>query len=196
MKRTAIKWLTCLFLISFIWNRPSSADEISAAIGEALAAYDEGDLTYAADSLEYALQLLLEKTSPDLANLLPEPLPGWHADFIVTTAVDENNRPLSVTRQYSNDGESLTIEISRDPDFVAEAVNTRTNSKRLKDLNRTLATIQEQPAMRSENGAIRMIVGEHTLVSITGSADAKDFSAYARVLDIEALSQTEDITDR
>ena len=56
---------------------PAAADEITDAIDGALAAYNDGDIAYATEELNYALQLLSEMKSETLAQFLPAAQDGW-----------------------------------------------------------------------------------------------------------------------
>lgn len=53
------------------------ADEVTETLQSALKAYEEGDITYTLEELEYAKQLLKAMKTADLAKFLPEAPEGW-----------------------------------------------------------------------------------------------------------------------
>ena len=55
----------------------ATADDVTDTIQSALDAYNEGDIAYATEELNFALQLLKEMRAGDLMSFLPEALDGW-----------------------------------------------------------------------------------------------------------------------
>ena len=72
MFRATLFWLTLIALAN-----PSLADEVTQTLSSALQAYEDGDIEYAIEELEYARQLLKEMSSKELTAYLPEPPAGW-----------------------------------------------------------------------------------------------------------------------
>ena len=74
---------TALFVSSsfFIYSAVF-ADEITDSIEEAMEYYNESNYVEAANSLDYASQLIRQKRSGKLEALLPEPLAGWSAEDV------------------------------------------------------------------------------------------------------------------
>ena len=56
---------------------PGLADEVTDTLSSALQAYEDGDIEYAIEELDYARQLLQDLSSQALTGYLPEPLAGW-----------------------------------------------------------------------------------------------------------------------
>ncbi|MBU0767997.1 MAG: hypothetical protein KJ687_02735, partial [Proteobacteria bacterium] len=76
-----------LFISSlFITLGAVFADEITDSIGEAMEYYKESNYVEAANSLDYASQLIRQKRSGKLEALLPEPLAGWSAEDVNSQA--------------------------------------------------------------------------------------------------------------
>ncbi|RBI85667.1 hypothetical protein DRV85_08025 [Rhodosalinus halophilus] len=56
---------------------PAAADEITDTLRSAIEAYEEGDIAYALEEVDYARQKMLEKQSDALVGFLPEAPGGW-----------------------------------------------------------------------------------------------------------------------
>ncbi|MEZ5766571.1 MAG: hypothetical protein R3D80_02165 [Paracoccaceae bacterium] len=56
---------------------PGLADEVTDTLSSALQAYEDGDIEYAIEELDYARQLLQDLSSQALTGYLPEPPAGW-----------------------------------------------------------------------------------------------------------------------
>ena len=56
---------------------PASADEIADTLQSAIDAYQEGDVQYALEELDYARSKLLELKTDALSGFLPEAPEGW-----------------------------------------------------------------------------------------------------------------------
>ena len=78
MTSLRIKVLALVIGILF-FSGVACADEVLEAIQEAVDAYKEKAYTEAAESLDYAKQLIQQLTSDVLLKFLPEPLEGWKA---------------------------------------------------------------------------------------------------------------------
>jgi len=75
--KTSLKFLITLFVgVSIFTSGAVWADEITDSIDEAKEYYKEGDFVEAANSLDYASQLIRQKRSGNLEAFLPEPLAG------------------------------------------------------------------------------------------------------------------------
>lgn len=67
-----------MFSLSLIaLTHPSLADEVTDTLSSALQAYEDGDIDYAIEELEYARQLLKELASQALTGYLPDAPAGW-----------------------------------------------------------------------------------------------------------------------
>ena len=66
-----------VLLIIVSWGSiPACADEILDSINEAIEAYKEKEYAEAAESLDYAKQLIQQMRSENIMKFLPEALPG------------------------------------------------------------------------------------------------------------------------
>ncbi|SMR70944.1 hypothetical protein SAMN04488030_0563 [Aliiroseovarius halocynthiae] len=96
------------------------ADEVSDTLKSALTAYEEGDLSYALEELEFAKQLMQEMKTADLAKFLPEAPEGWTRE--VSTEVSAGmaifGGGAGSEATYSDGSESFTITIMADNPMV------------------------------------------------------------------------------
>ena len=86
MIRTHKIFCLCLVILftGLLFSTPGSvwADEVTDSVEEAMEYYKEGDFVEAANSLDYASQLIRQKRSGNLEVFLPDPLSGWAAEDI------------------------------------------------------------------------------------------------------------------
>ncbi|MCK8465016.1 hypothetical protein [Aliiroseovarius sp. S1339] len=89
------------------------ADEVTDTLQSALKAYEEGDITYTLEELEYAKQLLQAMKTADLAKFLPEAPDGWTRE--VSTEMNAGLAMLGggagAEATYSDGSEEFSITI-------------------------------------------------------------------------------------
>ncbi|MEM6890936.1 MAG: hypothetical protein AAF636_22790 [Pseudomonadota bacterium] len=67
--------LIAVFLVGF--TAPAVADDITETLQSAIDAYEDGDVQYAIDELDFARQMLLNLKTDSLGAFLPEPSDQW-----------------------------------------------------------------------------------------------------------------------
>ncbi|MCI2400741.1 hypothetical protein [Aliiroseovarius subalbicans] len=99
----------------------AQADDVTDTLNSALTAYEEGDIQYALEELEYAKQLLSEMKTAELTAYLPEAPDGWTREIS-----EDGNAGMSflgggigAEARYSNGDESFDISITADNPMVA-----------------------------------------------------------------------------
>ncbi|MBW2198702.1 MAG: hypothetical protein JRF58_12850, partial [Deltaproteobacteria bacterium] len=115
--KTSLRFFITLFVgVSIFTSGAVWADEITDSIDEAIEYYKEGDFVEAANSLDYASQLIRQKRSGNLEAFLPEPLAGWSAEDVKSKAVGAGylGGMISANKKYRKDQSSVTIEIITD----------------------------------------------------------------------------------
>lgn len=92
---------------------PVLADDISDALASALEAYEEGDLDYAMEELDYARSLMTALKTESLQAFLPEPPNGWtrEVDSDISSGMAVFGGGVGAKATYSNGSESFTITI-------------------------------------------------------------------------------------
>ncbi len=103
-------------------TNPALADEVTDTLSSALQAYDEGDIDYAIEELDYAKQLLQAMSVQALTDFLPEAPEGWTREI----GASEMNAGLAILgggvgaeATYSNGSETVTVTIMADNPMVA-----------------------------------------------------------------------------
>ena len=77
-----------VLLIVVSWGAiPVYADEILEAMNEAIEAYKEKEYGEAAESLDYAKQLIQQLRTERIMKFLPEALPGWESKTAQTQSM-------------------------------------------------------------------------------------------------------------
>ena len=173
------------------------ADDVLNTIEEAVNQYKNGDLAGAASNLDYASQLVRQKKSEVMKNLLPEPLAGWKAEEpsaqAIGTAVFGGG--ITVSRQYTAKQSRVTIDIMSDSPVLQSLVMMINNPMiagasggKLETLNGQRAIIQYDESTR--NGDVSIVVANKFMVTVKGQkVDREDLLNYAKSVDYETLSK-------
>lgn len=109
MFRATIYALALLAIVN-----PSLADEVTDTLSSAMQAYEDGDIAYAIEELDYAKQLLKSMATQELASFLPEPLEGWSreiADSDVSAGLAMIGGGAGAEAQYSNGTDSFKLTL-------------------------------------------------------------------------------------
>lgn len=100
---------------------PSLADEVTDTLSSALQAYEEGDIDYAIEELDYARQLLKAMTTQELTGFLPEAPAGWTreiSDSDMNAGLAFLGGGVAAEAEYSNGSERVTVTIMADNPMV------------------------------------------------------------------------------
>lgn len=100
---------------------PALADEVSDSLSSALQAYEDGDIDYAIEELDYAKQLLQAMKTDVLATLLPEAPAGWTREVSsdMSQGLSILGGGVGAEATYSKDDESFTITYTANNPMVA-----------------------------------------------------------------------------
>jgi len=189
---------TALFVSSsFFISSAVFADEITDSIEEAMEYYNESNYAEAANSLDYASQLIRQKRSGKLEALLPEPLAGWSAEDVKSKAAGPGylGGMISAKRKYKKDKSSVTIEIITDSPALQSMVMLFSNPAyasadggKLTKIKRQKAIIKYHPS--KNNGEINIVVAKQYLVSVKGrNISQNDLVDYASAIDYKMLKK-------
>ena len=201
MLRMANVFHVCLIILfmSALFIIPGAvfADEITDSIEEAKEYYKEGDYVEAANSLDYASQLIRQKRSGNLESLLPEPLAGWSAEDVKSKAAGPGylGGMISAKRKYKKNKSSVTIEIITDSPALQSMVMLFSNPAyaaadggKLTKIKRQKAIIKYHPSKK--NGEINIVVAKQYLVSVKGrNVNENDLVDYASAIDYKTLKK-------
>ncbi|WP_417264159.1 hypothetical protein [Celeribacter sp.] len=98
------------------------ADDVTDTLQSALKAYEDGDVTYALEELDYAKQLMQEMKTGELAAFLPAAPEGWTAeeDSDTVAGFAMMGGGTAAAQSYTNEsGEEFTISIVVDSPMIA-----------------------------------------------------------------------------
>ena len=190
-------FIALLISSSFFISGAVFADEITDSIEEAAEYYKESNYVEAANSLDYASQLIRQKRSGKLEALLPEPLAGWSAEDVKSQAAGPGflGGMISAKRKYKKDKSSVTIEMITDSPALQSMVMMFSNPAyasadggKLTKIKRQKAIIKYHPAQN--NGEINIVVGKQYLVSVKGrNISQNDLVDYASAIDYKTLKK-------
>lgn len=173
-----------------IFSGPLHADEISDTIQEALTAYQKGDLAHTKQTLDYASQLIASKNAENLIALLPEPLPGWSAEAgeSQSAGMAMFGGGLQASRVYTKDDQTVEMNFLGDSPLLAQFISIFANPAMAGAMGKPLR-LGTQMALEDKDGEIKMVVANRFLVTISGSGSRDDKLAYAKAIDLNALTK-------
>jgi hypothetical protein len=196
MCNNAVRWFTISLIgVSLFLSGSVGADEITDSIEEAIEYYEEGDFVEAANSLDYASQLIRQKRSGNLEAFLPEPLDGWSADDVKSQAAGPGylGGMISAKRKYKKEISSITVEIIADSPALQSMIMMFSNPAfasadggKLTKIKRQKAIIKYQPSQK--NGEINIVVAKQYLVIVKGrNVNKNNLVDYASSIDYSKL---------
>ena len=99
----------------------TAADEISDTLQSALDAYNEGDLKYALEELEYAKQQMLALKTDALGAFLPDPPEGWtrEVNTEMNAGLGMMGGGIGAEAEYRGPDDSFTLTIMADNPMIA-----------------------------------------------------------------------------
>jgi hypothetical protein len=185
--------IVCFLPVSFISG--ARADDVLNILDEAVKQYNSGDYSGAASNLDYASQLIRQKKSEKMKELLPEPLPGWEADEAEAQALGTAvfGGGINVSRKYMKKPAAVTIDIITDAPVMQSLVMMINNPMLAGASGGKLESIKGQKAIVQYNendrkGEVNIVIDNRTLVTVKGRKIARaDLVAYAASVDYEAL---------
>lgn len=101
---------------------PALADDVTDTLSSALQAYEDGDIEYAIEELDYARQLLQELSSQALTAFLPEPPAGWTREITdegMNAGLAFLGGGVGAEAEYDNGSEQVSLTIMADNPMVA-----------------------------------------------------------------------------
>jgi hypothetical protein len=170
-------------------------DDVLTTIDQAVKQYKGGDFAGAASNLDYAAQLVRQKKSEKMKELLPEPLSGWQAGEADSQAIGTAvfGGGVTVSRKYTRESSSINIEIVSDSPVLQSVMMMLNNPMFAGASGGNLKTIKGQRAIVKYDGAkhsgdINIVVAGRFMVTINGhQVDQKDLAAYAEAINYQEL---------
>lgn len=172
-------------------------DDVLTTIDQAVKQYKTGDFAGAASNLDYASQLVRQKKSERMKELLPEPLAGWQAKpasaQTLGTAVFGGG--VTVSRDYNKANSSVGVEIVSDSPVLQSVMMMLNNPMFAGASGGTLTTIKGQRSIfkydeKGRSGEINIVVANRFMVTVKGhNVDKEDLKSYAAAIDFLALAK-------
>ncbi len=200
------KWMACAALAAFLaMGGVAAADEITDAIQEGLRQYQAGEFTQAAQSLDFAAQLVRQKKGGELQSLLPKPLDGWTAEDAENQAMAgayfgggvaaqrnytknppqgvDNYEPATVSLQIVTDSPAMQGLMM----MLSNPMYATADGGKLTQIAGQRAVVKYDSSARS--GSIRMAVANRFMVTLEGNAvTQEELTEYAKKIDYAKLS--------
>ena len=187
-----------LIILLSLLSCPSHAaeDEVLSIIEQAVSQYRSGDLSGSASNLDYASQLIRQKKSEAMKELLPEPLADWNAEPATAQAMGTAvfGGGVSVSRTYTRGNSSITIDIVSDSPVLQSLIMMLNNPMiagasggKLEKINNQRAIVQFNST--SGDGEVNIVVDNRFMVTMKGQQVKRDdLVAYAGKINYQELS--------
>ncbi len=193
--RSTLFFLIFILLISV--QQAYAKDDVLDVINEAVKQYKSGDFTGSAGNLDYASQLVRQKKSEKMKDLLPEPIDGWQAMNANSQAVGSAifGGGVTVSREYKKNNSRISIEIISDSPVLQSVMMMINNPMFAGASGGKLETINEQRAIvkyksDSRAGEINIIISGKFMITVKGQdVDRDDLLAYAQKINFHNLSK-------
>lgn len=157
-----------------------------STLDAARSAYEKGDIGYAIEELNFALQLLQQQNAGSLANFQPEPLEGW-----TRTIDDEAGRALGImggsgtVAEYTNGDAAFTIQIVVDSPIIAGAAALFGNAGLMASMGTVVHVGREKFIIQDEE--LIAVIGNRILIQASGIDDTDIMIDHLKAIDFNSL---------
>jgi len=175
----------------------SGQDDVLTTIEQAVKQYKAGDLSGAASNVEYAAQLIRQKKSEKMKELLPKPLAGWQGEKASAQAMGTAvfGGGVTVSRKYTRGGSRVDVEIVSDSPVLQSVMMMLNNPMFAGAGGGNLQTIKGQRAIvkydpSAKKGEIDIVVAGRFMITVKGqNVEEKELVDYAAGVDYAGLSR-------
>jgi hypothetical protein len=172
-------------------------DTVLSTIREATRQYQAGDYSGSASNLDYASQLIRQKKSEKMKDLLPEPLPGWDGKEASAQALGAAvlGGGVTVSRDYTRGASSISVEIVSDSPVLQSVLMMLNNpvfagagGGRLETVKGNRSVLKFDSGKTS--GELYIVVASRFVVTVKGRQVAReDLLAYGEAMDYRVLEE-------
>ncbi|MCW9044362.1 MAG: hypothetical protein OQK05_13560 [Pseudopelagicola sp.] len=168
-----------------IASTPLAADEISDTLDSAKQAYEDGDVAYALEELEYAKQQMLALKTDALSAYLPPAPDGWsrEIDSDMNAGLAMMGGGVGAEAEYSGNGQNFTIMIMADNPMVGAMSGVIGNAGLM---GAKIVRVGRQKYML-QDGQLSALIDHRILVQAEG-ADQEVMLPVLEAIDYKALS--------
>ncbi|ROQ19203.1 hypothetical protein [Gallaecimonas pentaromativorans] len=180
----------CLALASFM----AVAGDVEEAIKAGQDAYQQGQLSEAANQFSYAATLIRQQQGDKMVKLFPAPLKGWQADDAESESAGAAMLGGGVTGSrlyHKGDDISLELKIIKDSPLVQAMAGLFTNPNmaamagyKIKKINGVSAMLKTDDEM-----SLTMMDGTVLVQMECSECQSSDLEDYAKALDMGAIKQ-------
>jgi len=194
-------WCSLVLLVGVIagltlGGGPVRADDVTDSINEALKYYNESNFVEAANSLDYAAQLIRQKQSADLQDYLPKALAGWTEETGTGQAVAPAmfGGMISAEKRYHRESSTVTVKLITESPNIQGLMMMFSNPMLATSDGGRLQKIADQKAIikyraEAKSGDINLVVAKRMLVTVEGTeVSEQDLIDYAAAVDYGKLS--------
>ena len=172
-------------------------DTVLSTIKEATRQYQAGDYSASASNLDYASQLIRQKKSEKMKDLLPEPLPGWDGKEASAQALGAAvlGGGVTVSRDYTRGASTISVEIVSDSPVLQSVLMMLNNpvfagagGGRLETVKGNRSVLKFDSGKKS--GELYIVVASRFVVTVKGRQVAReDLLAYGEAMDYRVLEE-------
>ena len=172
-------------------------DTVLSTIKEATRQYQAGDYSGSASNLDYASQLIRQKKSEKMKDLLPEPLPGWDGKEASAQALGAAvlGGGVTVSRDYTRGSSFVSVEIVSDSPVLQSVLMMLNNpvfagagGGRLETVKGNRSVLKFDSGKKS--GELYIVVASRFVVTVKGRQVAReDLLAYGEAMDYRVLEE-------
>ena len=172
-------------------------DTVLSTIKEATRQYQAGDYSGSASNLDYASQLIRQKKSEKMKDLLPEPLPGWDGKEASAQALGAAvlGGGVTVSRDYTRGASTISVEIVSDSPGLQSVLMMLNNpvfagagGGRLETVKGNRSVLKFDSGKKS--GELYIVVASRFVVTVKGRQVAReDLLAYGEAMDYRVLEE-------
>ena len=172
-------------------------DTVLSTIKEATRQYQAGDYNGSASNLDYASQLIRQKKSEKMKDLLPEPLPGWDGKEASAQALGAAvlGGGVTVSRDYTRGASTISVEIVSDSPVLQSVLMMLNNpvfagagGGRLETVKGNRSVLKFDSGKKS--GELYIVVASRFVVTVKGRQVAReDLLAYGEAMDYRVLEE-------
>lgn len=164
---------------------PVFADDVTDTLNSAISAYEEGDIQYALEELEYAKQLIGAMQTDALTGFLPEPPEGWTREVSteLTAGLMMMGGGTGAEAEYSNGDQYFTITIMVDNPMIAAIGGMIANAGMM---GMKLQRVGREKFLE-DDGELSGLIGGRILIQAEG-ADPAVMIAVLEQIDMDALA--------
>lgn len=188
----SIKMLLAASTLALVVPAAARADEVTDTLNSAIAAYEEGDIAYALDELEYAKQLMSAMKADALQAYLPDAPQGWSREIGTDNDMAMAMSMLggggtAATATYSNGDQDFTVTIMVDSPMMAMMGGMIANAAAM---GLPIIRVGREKFIE-QDGDLFALIGGRVMVQVTGDADRDVVVETLKNIDYRGLKSFE-----